>query len=399
MRQRVSQISMVAIGMLISGCAIAAWSQAPARESGTMSLLRGQTAADGIAVLLEKGCTNCHTFDNLPTLLGPDLGSDRVRGKSPSALTAALWNQAPSMWREIGESQVPEVDLREAAALYAFFYSQLYFEDELDSGRGEGIFRSRCSRCHDLEPGASSDKPGTPAATWGAIKDPLALIARMWNHSTDMLDRALRQGQSWRRLSGQDARNLLAYLWQLPELVPVRSSFRFGDDAQGRIVFNEHCVRCHALERTRDGRVDLSGPLREATVLQMAASMWNHAPEMIVADPGTRLPVLSETQTRDLATYLVIGRAFSETGDVRSGESVYRRKNCGSCHDADAAVAGAPLIHTLNPPFDAVQMTSSIWRHGPKMLETMRNANLRWPEFRPEEMRDLIAYLNARAGR
>jgi cytochrome c2 len=364
-----------------------------------MNVLGGMIAADGAIVLQNKGCTNCHSFDNWGGMYGPDLGSNRIRGTSPAALAAAMWNQAPAMWRSIGSDEVPELNQQEAAAVFAFFYSRLYFDDFAPSSGGQGLFRSRCSGCHDLKSVSGSQKAGPPVETWASIRDPIALVSRMWNHSTDMLDQTIRQGRSWPRLSGQDTRDLVSYLWELPELVPVKSAFRFGDDAQGRQVFNERCLSCHTLGRREEGRVDLSERLRRATMLQLAASMWNHAPAMKRRNPGTKLPVLNEDETRNLITYLVVGRAFEESGNARFGERVYRTKSCASCHEGGANISGAPAIDTLQGPFTPVRMTSALWSHGPKMLAAMRSQNVKWPSFKTQEMLDLIAYLNEKISR
>jgi cytochrome c2 len=376
----------------LAAFAFSAWSQSAGGRS-SMSMLEGKLAADGAIVLQKNGCTNCHSFDNRGRRAGPDLGSDRIRGKSPSALAAAMWNHAPTMWRSIGSDQVPTVDGPEAAALFAFFFSRLYFEDPLNSTHGEDVFKSRCGSCHDLQAVSRSTKAGPPASTWLSIKDPIALVSRMWNHSTNMLDQVNRQGKSWPRLSGQDTRDLVGYLWRMPELTVVKSPFQFGDDAHGREVFNQDCARCHSLAG-QPGLVDLSQTLRRTTMLQFAASMWNHAPAMKLASPGVRLPVLDETAARDLVTYLVVARAFEEIGDSKHGEMVYRTKNCASCHEKNTLVQTAPRLSQLRGPFNAVRLTSALWSHGPRMLEAMKRANLPWPHFAPDEMLDLLAFLS-----
>jgi mono/diheme cytochrome c family protein len=364
-----------------------------------MQMLEGMLAADGATVLLKKGCTSCHSFDGWGGMLGPDLGADRIRGASPSALAAAMWNQAPSMWRSIGAEDIPALDQKEAAAIFAFFYSRLYFDSYSDSPHGENIFRARCGGCHDVKPQPASKKAGPPAMTWGSIKDPMVLIGRMWNHSTDMLDQTLRQGRNWPALSGQDTRDLLAYLWRLPELRPEKSAFRFGDDANGRSVFNQRCGRCHTLGGAQQGFVDLTGPLRRVTMLQMAASMWNHAPSMKQKNPGIKLPTLNDNETRDLVTYLVVGRAFEETGDAGRGEQLFQTKQCASCHESGGKSAGAPPLSSLRGPFNPVRMTSALWSHGPTMLTAMKREKVRWPGFQTAEMLDLVTYLNEKAGK
>ena len=40
-------------------------------------------------------------------------------------------------------------------------------------------------------------------------------------------------------------------------------------------------------------------------------------------------------------------------------------------------------------------MMSTLWQHGPRMLELMTERKLPWPRFTATEMGDLIAYLNS----
>ena len=390
---------VIALGIALLGLApiAIAWSQTSPAPTSPMSMLEGMLAADGAAVLLNKGCTGCHSFDGLGGMFGPDLGYRRIRGESPSALAAAMWNQAPSMWRAGVSESIPSLNAKEAASVFAFFYSRLYFDSYGDISSGESTYKSRCSQCHDLRPAAGPGKVGPAVTTWGSVGDPMALVGRMWNHSLDMLDQTQRQGRSWPSLSGEDTRNLIYFFWRLPELNPIKSPFRFGVDVNGRRVFGDRCGQCHTLGNPQRGLVDLAGKLRRTSMPELAASMWNHAPKMRVKNPGTPLPRLDETEMRDLVTYLVVGRGFEETGDITRGERVYRDKKCASCHEPGASIPGAPQLTDVPGPFNPIRITSTLWSHGPKMLETMKRNNVSWPRFTTEEMADLLAYLNTRA--
>ena len=39
---------------------------------------------------------------------------------------------------------------------------------------------------------------------------------------------------------------------------------------------------------------------------------------------------------------------------------------------------------------------TALFRHGASMLKTMQKENVAWPQFKPAEMSDLIAFLNSR---
>ena len=379
------------------------WGMGQSPES-TLKILQSMDAVRGEQLFHDKGCFDCHSYDNWGEMFGPDLGPNRIRGASPSSLAAAMWNHAPSMWSGIrsgsSSGNVPSLSTDESAAIFAFFYSRLYFNDLSDSPRGEDLFKSRCASCHDLRVTTGSSKPGPPVASWGNIKDPIALVGRMWNHSVEMLDQSLRAGRSWPRLSAQDSTDIVAYLWRLPEVRPGKSAFTFGDDTKGRNVFSAQCKGCHTLDSASSAdKIDLTSRLRGVTIPQMIAAMWNHAPAMKVRQPGIPLPALNEADTRDLMTYFVVGRVLQETGNATRGGQIFNDKACGRCHGGPIRDTGAPALSAIKGPIDAVRMTAALWSHGPKMLDMMNRENIKWPRFKGPEMLDLLTYMTRQSAK
>ena len=88
-----------------------------------------------------------------------------------------------------------------------------------------------------------------------------------------------------------------------------------------------------------------------------------------------------------------------EKGDPIRGERLYRDKNCSFCHENRRAATGAPDLTQLSEQFSPVTIASAVWRHGPTMLDAMKQQKLTWPEFHGSEMSNLIAYLNSRLTR
>src|SRR5262245_47818335 len=113
----------VAIGLLVFPAYMKAQ---PSSSASVLQILGALDAAQGEAVFRAKGCFDCHSYDDFGGTFGPDLGPNRIRGTSPSALAAAMWNHAPSMWQSM-QGVVPVLNSTEAAALYSFLYSRLYF--------------------------------------------------------------------------------------------------------------------------------------------------------------------------------------------------------------------------------------------------------------------------------
>ena len=82
---------------------------------------------------------------------------------------------------------------------------------------------------------------------------------------------------------------------------------------------------------------------------------------------------------------------FRGTGDRARGSKVFTGKGRTVCHNDPSS--GAPALAKW-----AVILISRwsrlLWRHGPAMLERVKQRNLAWPRFTVQQMADLIAHLN-----
>jgi mono/diheme cytochrome c family protein len=99
---------------------------------------------------------------------------------------------------------------------------------------------------------------------------------------------------------------------------------------------------------------------------------------------------------RHLVSYLFAQRYFSGAGDPAAGERVYTDEGCITCHERERAATGAPELFASPEVYSPITMTSSLWRHGPAMLEMLEDRGMVWPVLEGTEMSDLIAYLNSR---
>jgi cytochrome c5 len=132
----------------------------------------------------------------------------------------------------------------------------------------------------------------------------------------------------------------------------------------------------------------LAPRLRGKTLTDIAADMWNHAPKM--AQPPPRL---ERDEMRQIVSYLWTQEIFHESGSAVEGKKVFAAKNCATCHNDPSS--GAPRLSGRQGAFSAISMMSTLWRHGPRMLEQMKAKGLQWPSFSARQMSDLIAYLNS----
>jgi len=329
-------------------------------------------------------CVQCHSVNGTGGAIGPDLGRIVDRGFTPASLAATMWNHAPKMWAAMRDQGVHAgvLNERDAANLFAYFYSTRFFEAPGDAARGKRAFAARgCSNCHGLKEGLLPRVK--PVSQWESLGDPVALTEAMWNHAPTMLAEARLKHEPWPVLSAQELSDILVYLRNLPFPPSKPPVFQIGSDADGEAVFKARgCKGCHPsvseLSRSTEGK----------TLTEVAAAMWNHEP--IMSRAGATPTRFAPDEMRDLLGYLWAQQFFEDAGLPAAGRRVFVSKKCASCHDAGKApkLAGGG--------FNGASLVSALWRHGPSMLSQMQKDRVPWPRFEGSQMADLIAYLNTK---
>jgi mono/diheme cytochrome c family protein len=330
-------------------------------------------------------CVQCHSVNGKGGSVGPDLGRMVDRGFTPASLAATMWNHAPKMWAAMRQQGVRAGVLNEkdAANLFAYFYSARFFEAPGDAARGKRAFASRgCSNCHGIKEGLLPRVK--PVSQWESLGDPVALTEAMWNHAPTMLAETRLKQEPWPALTAQDLSDILVYLRNLPFPPSKPPVFQIGSDADGEAVFKARgCAGCHP------SVADLSARTQGKTLTEVAAAMWNHEP--ILSKAGATPTRFAPDEMRDLLGYLWAQQFFQDAGSAAAGRRVFTSKRCASCHDE---AAKAPKLSGRG--FNGASMVSALWRHGPSMLSQMQKDRVQWPRFEGSQMADLIAYLNTK---
>jgi mono/diheme cytochrome c family protein len=355
-----------------------------------VALYGAEVSADstrGAQVFEIQGCGDCHSLNGVGPSVGPDLSRLVDRGFTPASLAATMWNHAPGMWTEtrLRGNARPALDEQQAADLFAFFYSLRFFEEPGDAGRGKALFSDRkCAECHGITSAKLPD--AKPVMQWTAPADPLALVETMWNHSTKMRAEMERRKIKLPRLSGQELADLLVYVRSLQKL-PLRAGVLQTPEAeQGKALFvSKTCASCHD---PTTGFFSLQ--LREETLTDIASDMWNHGFDM-----SARKMNFQPGDMHAIAAYIWSRRLIENYGKANVGANVFVAKKCGVCHDDP--MSGAPPLTVQGHYYTGATIVSGLTRHGPLMLNQMRDKHLAWPQFTTAEMSDLIAYLNVRS--
>ena len=326
-------------------------------------------------------CLRCHSVNGRGGKLGPDLGRHVDRDYTPALLASRMWNHAPEMWQAARAEriQLPPLSEAQAADLFAYFYSVRFFEKPGDAARGKRLFSEKhCAECHAISGGG----PGTPVNNWESLSDPIMLLTRIWNHTSQMRTAFAEKKIAWPRLTGQDMADLLVYVQNLPHMPDKIMEFSLSPVDSGKELFaSKGCSDCHS------GKLALEGRLAHTTLTGVAAAMWNHAPEMLQMPPA-----LNEDEMRRIVSYAWATQFFADHGDAGHGKRLFAQRNCATCHN-DAS-SGAPSLAHGKEAYSAVAMVAALWKHGPRMLDKMQQKNLPWPRFTSAEMSDLVTYLN-----
>lgn len=351
-------------------------------------------SARGAQVFELQGCGQCHALNGQGPKIGPDLGQVADLGFTPASLAATMWNHAPQMWVETKLRSVapPAMSEQQAADLFAFFYSLRFFEEPGDAARGKALFESKhCAECHGIETPLPSGRDIKPVSEWTEAADPLELIETMWNHSTTMRDEMARRKIGLPQLSGQELADLLVYTRRAATQRPAfRPVFQPTAADAGKALFDSKgCNSCHgALVHF------LAVDLRDETLTDIAADMWNHGRDMNLKT------TFAPGEMRQIADYIWYARSVEGVGESGRGAQVFAAKKCTVCHDDRSS--GAPSLAGIaagGQYFSGSAMVSALTRHGPTMLDKMREKHIAWPHFTGEEMSSLIAYLNTRGGK
>jgi mono/diheme cytochrome c family protein len=180
---------------------------------------------------------------------------------------------------------------------------------------------------------------------------------------------------------------------------PSQAAFLVGDSAQGAAIFkSQKCVACHSI----NGEGGKTAPdlgkrsARGYTPVEMAALMWNHAPQMWadMNKSGIAIPKISPEQAADLFAFFYSTRYFDKPGDAGRGRKLFASKGCSDCHNL---TAGSPSpgtsVTNWQSVTDPIELARAMWNHSAKMRAAMESKGVKPPELTAAEMNDIVIYL------
>lgn len=261
--------------------------------------------------------------------------------------------------------------------------------------RGREIFATKgCVRCHSIWSHGGSLGPEITTAVVGKTWD--ELIGDFWNHTPRMIDEVAQHGYTWPTLDPQEMADTLSYLYYL------RLFDEPGDPVRGADTYARlQCDGCHTLGGrggTAGRPLDRFGAYPSPTPL--AQAMWNAGPRMQQEQlrRGNPIPQFVGHEMADLQAYIrAEGRRRNREVELQPlpsaerGGQVYRRKQCGACHDRRLRIA--PDIDRAVLSKSLSEITGLLWNHSYVMGATMAARGVPFPRFSGSELSDLIAHL------
>lgn len=377
-----------------------------------------QPLVDGKSLFASKGCAGCHRIwgEGEPGV-GPDLGRN-ASWHDVMQLAGTLWNHAPAMFDQMNARHIerPTFSPAEMGTLAAYLLYLNFIDEPGNASRGRTLFEQRsCARCHQL-----GGQGGTVGPRLDELKDfasSLFLAQALWNHGAGMAVKMAELKIDRPRLEDGDVADIVAYLRGDGHAASLAgAAAQAGSPRAGEALFREKgCVKCHAVAGS-GGHIGPDLGTRQPTqhMAEMAGALWNHGPAMWakMKELGTPFPRLSDREMADLLAYIYFVQYVSSNGDSAKGAALFRDKSCARCHGAggdglladspprdgsprDESPRGPSLVasEALRSPFS---WAAAIWNQAPAIAGQVRAAQLPWPRFSDDEMRDLVAFLRSR---
>ena len=396
-RGRVLFWGLLLLGVLYATHALHLWGPLP--EDRGFSFLSG-SPTQGARLFSELGCNSCHALYGIGPKSGPDLGTNLPAGSSPVRIVADMWNHGPQMWQKMRDAQLglPHITEQDALDLLAYLYVVRYMDVPGNVEKGSGLFDTKgCSNCHTLDGSAAGAGPDLGQLE---AETPIVWAQRMWNHGEAMAGTMEKNHLPWPIFEGSEMLDLLSYLQKSSSGRRREAGLLPAVPSRGKALFLEKsCDLCHSIdgEGTSEGP-DL-GPRREVSpsIVEFAAKMWNHSPEMWDRMQNKKIPrpQFAEREMADLIAYLYLVRYLEPVGRVDLGAEVFNSKHCSNCHGRDGHGGRQGPSLARRQAYYASQISYTMWSHGPEMYRRMREQNIPWPALSEEELLHLVAFLNS----
>jgi mono/diheme cytochrome c family protein len=354
----------------------------------------------GEQVYVSKGCAKCHGPGGEDGNRAPDLSKEDL-GDTQLDLAVRIWNHTPSMLIGMEKAGItkPTLTGQEFGEISAYLSFLRFLDEKGNAPQGSAVFTEKgCRLCHPL----SGKKPEGSIGLEEFPKNisPVFLAKAIWNHSLEMIARMVEIGMKWPRFMGTEMVDLSAYIQANAKGAEDVALFTKGNPKEGEKVFAaKGCYECHSIRgRGGKGGSDLGEVAKGfyTTLTQIASTMWNKGPTVLVKMVQTRSGGTKFTSKEmvDLLAYLYFLHSIDEPGDIGKGRELFSEKGCSQCHGLDGR-RGRLMYIDLSRERNMTQteIVASLWNHTVEIQKAIGEQGLTWPRLEKGEMADLLEYV------
>ena len=189
-------------------------------------------------------------------------------------------------------------------------------------------------------------------------------------------------------------------LISMQAITVAQSNTEPGSQYLGKIVFKEKgCEQCHTVfGKGGKGGPDLGEHKFYGTYLELAATMWNHFPQMSkkMRKSEKQFPKFSETEMLQIVDYLSFVRYRGEPGNVFRGRKLLKSMRCTTCHKFGGEGGDiGPDISAKQEFISPLRLVEAMWNHGPDMMELFEENNIKRPEFKGNDIVHISAAIQS----
>jgi len=172
-----------------------------------------------------------------------------------------------------------------------------------------------------------------------------------------------------------------------------------ADSARGANLFTTlPCQKCHSINGKGGTRAPDLGRMidRNFSPATLAATMWNHAPNMWASmrESDIKPGDLTEQGAADLFGYFYASRFFEKPGDAGRGKRFFYQRGCSGCHGLLKALKpSVKPVSEWEVLADSVALAEAMWNHRSSMLVETGASRMRWPEVSAQDLADALVYL------